>query len=262
MTDSSIFNTVKIVPVTVCLWMESQSQRQNSLWLNSSAPNGESTLCYGLLFWQIGEFRIIAVLPILWYFNVKICLHINCNKMLGYHHSYKFAVRFIQLVTISHLFLLEDNQKFCVFRKNTIVLRKSGESVLFKTKRCIGNAKGLTVHQVPVKRVRLQRSTFFASFSRYKGLFTQYVGPKAKKIKRQRSKQECIPVGCVPTTIDRNARGGDLVPGVWYPNAKIPVKRMTDRCKNITLTTTSFAGNKQQTSRQTFGVNGHKVEKK
>ena len=47
--------------------------------------------------------------------------------------------------------------------------------------------------------------------------------------------------------------GGGLVPGGWYPSMHWgrtpPVNRMTDRCKNITLPQTSFAGGNELMSR-------------
>ena len=43
-------------------------------------------------------------------------------------------------------------------------------------------------------------------------------------------KQECIPVGCVPSTVVA-AGGGGCLPGGIHP----PVNRMTDACENITL---------------------------
>ena len=65
-------------------------------------------------------------------------------------------------------------------------------------------------------------------------------------------KQECIPVGCVPPAHWPSvggvpAQGGCTCPGgctyagVTCPGTP-PVNRMTDRCKNITLLQTSFAG--------------------
>ena len=47
-------------------------------------------------------------------------------------------------------------------------------------------------------------------------------------------KQECIPVGCVPPACC------PYLPAC--PGTPPPVNRMTDRCKNITLPQTSFAG--------------------
>ena len=77
-------------------------------------------------------------------------------------------------------------------------------------------------------------------------------------------KQECIPVGCVPPACCpylpacTARRGVYLVPGGctgsrgdgctlsrrggYLPRYSPPVDRMTDRCKNITLPQTSFAG--------------------
>ena len=62
-----------------------------------------------------------------------------------------------------------------------------------------------------------------------------------------RIKQECIPVGCVPSTavaISRGVCSGGVCSwgGGWYPSMHWgrpppPVNRMTDRCKNITFTT-------------------------
>ena len=57
-------------------------------------------------------------------------------------------------------------------------------------------------------------------------------------------KQECIPVGCVPSAAvaitvcpgGGSAQGGGVCPGESvYGGVHPPVDRMTDRCKNITL---------------------------
>ena len=69
------------------------------------------------------------------------------------------------------------------------------------------------------------------------------------------SKQECIPVGCVPVVVYRTGVGGGHYPGRGSPGGLClgergslsgrpppPVNRMTHRCKNITLPQTSFAG--------------------
>ena len=78
------------------------------------------------------------------------------------------------------------------------------------------------------------------------------------------NKQECIPVGCVPPGAVAVLRGsppgtphtptphppGAGTPGTRHPpgpgtpqdQTPPPVNRMTDRCKNITLPQTSFAG--------------------
>ena len=60
--------------------------------------------------------------------------------------------------------------------------------------------------------------------------------------------QECIPVGCVPpaalaiwgVSTRHPPRTRLPLPRSRHP----PVNRMTDRCKNITLPQTSFAGGK------------------
>ena len=61
------------------------------------------------------------------------------------------------------------------------------------------------------------------------------------------NRQECIPVGCVPPASVAvgdvclgSAQGERCLPRGCTP----PVNRMTDRCKNITLSQTSFAGGK------------------
>ena len=55
------------------------------------------------------------------------------------------------------------------------------------------------------------------------------------------SKQECIPVGCVPSAAVAVPGGGPprgYLPGGGLADTTLPptlVDRMTDRCKNITL---------------------------
>ena len=80
-------------------------------------------------------------------------------------------------------------------------------------------------------------------------------------------KQECIPVGCVPAWgvfLPRGVYlpGGVPAGGVYLPGgvpAQVlpPVNRMTDRCKNITLPQTSFAGgNKDSRTQCTHRTSG------
>ena len=91
------------------------------------------------------------------------------------------------------------------------------------------------------------------------------VGEKGNKIKEQ----ECIPVGCLPAAHWPYAGlyfpGGGLLPGdvcsgdcvCGIPactEADPPVNRMTDRCKNITLTTTSL---RPVTSEKAQRMNGN-----
>ena len=63
--------------------------------------------------------------------------------------------------------------------------------------------------------------------------------------------QVCIPVGCVPPAcwpywaVGGSASGGRL----GRPLSPL-VNRMTDRCKNITLPQTSFAGSKYMPQRK------------
>ena len=80
-------------------------------------------------------------------------------------------------------------------------------------------------------------------------------------------RQECIPVGCVPPAVvavwgglhqappwirpsqDQAPPGEDTPPGPDPPRTRHPpVNRMTNRCKNITLPQTSFAGGKNTPS--------------
>ena len=56
-------------------------------------------------------------------------------------------------------------------------------------------------------------------------------------------KQECIPVGCVPSAAVAVSEGGEEVsahcPGAVHPSDPeadpLPVNRIADRCKNITF---------------------------
>ena len=76
--------------------------------------------------------------------------------------------------------------------------------------------------------------------------------------RKKRTKQVCIPVGCLPASVAATkckccGKGGlctgglcpgGLCPGSLCPEGDPPVNRMTDTSKNITLPKTSFAGGK------------------
>ena len=65
-------------------------------------------------------------------------------------------------------------------------------------------------------------------------------------------KQENSPVECVlPAFL---VRGGADPSDAHPPQADVPVNRMTDRCKNITLPQTSFAGGKYRPAKKSFGI--------
>ena len=136
-----------------------------------------------------------------------------------------------------------------VMTKKSQISYKSGDVsslILPGSQAFTPKAQGTTMLIFTIKKTGLDSNLFILTLLNYiRFISTTLESPSIPIIK-----QECIPVGCVAPACCpylpacTTCQGGVPCLGVYLPRHPPPVNRMTDRCKNITLPQTSFAGSK------------------